>query len=157
MRMHEAVRYLGGRFSATTIRSWCERGWIEGAWQPPGGNWDIPVEGLDAFAAKHDPRQRKLREKGRIMRLVAGLPEDAGPVPIPSARSDDDDVFLDTHGAVEFLRSKGLKASPHYVRRRADKGDIDGALRAPGGRWRFSLRGLEKYAASLMPIRRRKR
>ena len=156
MRMHEAVRHLGGWFSATTIRRWCERGWIEGAWRAPGGNWDIPAEGLDAFVAKQAPRQKKQRENVRSLQERAGLPIDAGPV--PSARSLEDDVFLGTPEAAEFLRSKGiLAASPHYVRRRAEKGDIVDAIRAPGGRWRFSLRGLEKHAASLMPIRRRKR
>lgn len=73
MTTTEAIEYLSERGRKTTahkLRKWCERGWIVGAFKPPGGQWDIPASGLDTFIAQHMPHRRKQIRAIRAIREI---------------------------------------------------------------------------------------
>lgn len=67
MRIGDAVREHGGRFSAKVIRRWAEKGWIEGAVKSPGGRWHIDPSGLQRCVDRFTPHKRRiLRSVGYV-------------------------------------------------------------------------------------------
>lgn len=42
-----------GRASASTIRTWCERGELAGAYKLHGREWRVPLSAIEAMQRKH--------------------------------------------------------------------------------------------------------
>jgi hypothetical protein len=49
-----------GRKSPSTVRLWCEKGWLPGAYRLHGREWRVPLAAVGALQERHRERGRRL-------------------------------------------------------------------------------------------------
>ena len=63
---------------------------------------------------------------------------------------------MTTGEAVAYLAQRGYRFSKKRIRKWAEKGWIDNAVKPPGEHWQISADSLDRFISQHMPSRRRK-